>query len=143
MLSTCLMYLDVELNFSIFSSVPVNKRLILLIRPGLIWSISQFLLRLVYFHYFVVFFFFFFQKQLDLFFSILSELLQGTLKDLLKFWLETFLSINIQVFLPLTYSVKMGHVEKNFFHNYLLSWLSTNMLSMTCLGQYLLFKIVI
>lgn len=76
-------------------------------------------------------FFFCFQKQLDLFFSILSELLQGTLKDLLKFWLETFLSINIQVFLPLTYSVKMGHVEKNFFHNYLLSWLST-MLSMTC-----------
>lgn len=130
MFSTCLMYLDVELNFSIFSSVPVNKRLILLIRPGLIWSISQFLLRLVYFHYFVVVFFGF-QKQLDLFFSILSELLQGTLKDLLKFWLETFLSINIQVFLPLTYSVKMGHVEKHFFHNYLLSWLST-MLSMTC-----------
>lgn len=59
MLSTCLMYLDVELNFSIFSSVPVNKRLILLIRPGLIWNISQFLLRLVYFHYFVVFFFLF------------------------------------------------------------------------------------
>lgn len=59
MFSTCLMYLDVELNFSIFSSVPVNKRLTLLIRPGLIWSISQFLLRLVYFHYFVVFFFLF------------------------------------------------------------------------------------
>lgn len=62
MFSTCLMYLDVELNFSIFSSVPVNKRLILLIRPGLIWNISQFLLRLVYFHYFVVFFVFLFSE---------------------------------------------------------------------------------